>query len=133
MLDIGGSLLLVHEVCCVVLCLGLSGIAVGLGARMPDLRETSPAKISSGFGGTLSLVLSSLFIVLVVIVAALPAHIGLLADAIGPGGGQAAGLVAWARGPGGVATSLILVVLAGAVATAVPMTLGMRAFRRLEP
>jgi len=100
---------------------------------MPDLRETSPAKISSGFGGTLSLVLSSLFIMLVVIVAALPTHVGLLASAVGPAGDRAAGLLAWASGPGGRVASLLCVVLAGCVATAVPLTLGLRAFRHLEP
>jgi ABC-2 type transport system permease protein len=41
MLGISRSLLWVHEICCVVLCAGLSGIAVGLGARMPDSAERS--------------------------------------------------------------------------------------------
>ncbi|MFM8707247.1 MAG: putative ABC transporter permease subunit, partial [Planctomycetia bacterium] len=53
MLGVSRSLLLMHELCCVVLAAGLSGIAVGLGARMPELREPSSAKISAGFGGTL--------------------------------------------------------------------------------
>jgi ABC-2 type transport system permease protein len=111
--------------------MGLSGIAVGLGARMPDLREVSPSKISSGFGGTLSLVISSLFIMTVVVVAALPSHLFLAANALGPG--TVRGLMAWVGSGQGVAASVALVVAIGSVATIVPMWLGLRAFRGLEP
>ena len=57
------------------LCSGLAGIAVGLGAMMPDLRESSPSKIAAGFGGTLNLVISALFIMLVVLMTAIPWHL----------------------------------------------------------
>jgi ABC-2 type transport system permease protein len=133
MLGIRMPLMLVHEFCCVLLCLGLSGIAVGLGARMPDLRESSPAKISSGFGGTLSLVISSLYIMLVVVIAALPTHLFLLTNALGPAAGSATGLLTWAGGTGGMVASLAIVGLLGMAATGIPLALGLRAFRRLEP
>jgi ABC-2 type transport system permease protein len=133
MLGIRPGLIMVHEFCCVVLCLGLSGIAVGLGARMPELRESSPAKISSGFGGTLCLVLSSMLIMLVVIVAALPTHLFLLTRAIGPTDGTAAAVLEWAGGIGGTAVSLVIVALLGCAATVLPLAVGLRAFRRLEP
>ena len=133
MLGIDTSLMLVHEFCCLVLCLGLSGIAVGLGARIPELRESSPAKISSGFGGTLSLVISSLFIMLVVIIAALPTHLFLLTNALGPAAGTARGFLVWAGGPAGVTASLVIVALLGAAATVIPLALGLRSFRHLEP
>ena len=35
---------------------GLSGLSVGLGAIVPNFRETDPSKIAVGFGGTLNLV-----------------------------------------------------------------------------
>jgi ABC-2 type transport system permease protein len=133
MLGLRTPLLLVHEFCCVILCLGLSGIAVGLGARMPELRESSPAKISSGFGGTLCLVISSLFIMLVVIIAALPTHLFLLTHALGPTAAASQGLLTWAAGAGGMAVSLGLVALLGLAATAMPLSMGLRAFRQLEP
>lgn len=41
----------------------LTGLAMGLGALYPNFREDNPAKIVSGFGGTLCLVLSFLYIV----------------------------------------------------------------------
>ena len=130
-LDLSTKTILLHEICCVMLCMGLSGIAVGLGARMPDLREVSPAKISSGFGGTLSLVISSLFIMTVVVVAALPSHLFLAAHALGPAGPR--GLLAWAGSSQGEAASLAIVVAVGIAATAIPLRLGLRSFRRLEP
>lgn len=58
----------------------LSGLAVGLGALFPNLREESPAKIVSGFGGTLCLVLSFIFLLLFISLLALPAVFRLPAE-----------------------------------------------------
>jgi ABC-2 type transport system permease protein len=41
----------------------LNGLAIGLGVLYPNLKEANPGKIVSGFGGTLCLVLSSLYII----------------------------------------------------------------------
>ena len=134
MLGIPAAATVLQLFTCVVLCLGLSGIAVGLGARMPDFRELSAAKIASGFGGTLCLVVSSLFIMVVVIVAAVPTHFALLASLFSSFSGRAAsGLVGWAGGPWGWAAAAATVGLLGLLATFVPLRLGLRAFRRLEP
>jgi ABC-2 type transport system permease protein len=137
MLGLPWPLVVQHEVCCVMLCMGLSGIAVGLGARMPELRESSPAKISSGFGGTLSLVISSLFIMAVVILAAVPNHVSLMSNAFGSArmwrDGPNGGGFAWVGSPMGTLASLGLVVALGLAATFVPLRLGLRSFRTLEP
>ncbi len=45
---------------------GLSGLAVGLGALYPSFEEDNPARIVSGLGGTLNLLLSIFYIALVV-------------------------------------------------------------------
>lgn len=131
MLGLGRSLVLVHEICCVMLCMGLSGIAVGLGARMPDLRESSPSKIAAGFGGTLSLVISSLFIMTVVIVPALPTHLYFATRSLGPNV-VSRGVFSWLGTPGGIIASVAIVVAVGLAATILPMVLGLRAFRRME-
>jgi ABC-2 type transport system permease protein len=112
--------------------MGLSGIAVGLGAWMPDLRESSPSKISSGFGGTLSLVISSLFIMATVIAAAVPTHLFLLTHTLGPSVISSHGILAWAGGRWGAIAGGLAVVGLGIAATVVPLMLGLRAFRRLE-
>jgi ABC-2 type transport system permease protein len=50
----------------------LSGLAVGLGALFPNFKEDNPSKIVSSFGGTLSLVLSFVYISSTVTLLALP-------------------------------------------------------------
>ncbi|HVT28862.1 MAG TPA: hypothetical protein VHE81_12680 [Lacipirellulaceae bacterium] len=118
----------VHQLTCVLLCLGLASIAVGFGAMMPNFRETSPSKIAAGFGGTLNLVLSALYIMVVVVLTALPCHFYLLADN-GPFGTSFVNpqyLKVWLV----VGTGAAVVV--GASATIFPLRRGLRAFRQLE-
>lgn len=120
-----------HQLTCVILCFGLAGLAVGLGARLPDLREQSPTRVAAGFGGTLTLVLSTLYIVAVVLLTAIPCHLY-----VGSGDAYAAlldrnGRVEfWFRVwfTAGTAGSVLL----GAFTTALPLWLGFRSFRRLE-
>src|SRR5262249_17365341 len=57
-LDIPWQAILLHGLTVAVLSAGLSGLSVGLGACMPNFRETDPSKIAVGFGGTLDLVAS---------------------------------------------------------------------------
>jgi len=45
-----------------VMTFALNGLAAGLGVLYPNFRDTSPSRIVSGFGGTLCLVLSFLYI-----------------------------------------------------------------------
>ena len=124
MLGLAPWIVAIHEVCCAGLCAALAGIAVGLGARIPDLRETSPAKIAAGFGGTLCLVTSALVIIATVLATAVPVHLHLAAEDAGGAGFRQAAAVA-----GGVALALTVT----ASASLVPLLLGLRAFRRLEP
>ena len=66
MLGIPANMAWIHMLAGLCMCVGLPGIAVGMGALFPNYRETSPAKIVSGFGGTLCLVLSIGFVCLLV-------------------------------------------------------------------
>src|SRR5882762_8247428 len=50
-----------------VMTFALNGLAVGLGVLYPNFREVNPTKIVSGFGGTLCLVLSFLYILVSVL------------------------------------------------------------------
>jgi ABC-2 type transport system permease protein len=135
MLNVSKLVVISHQLTCVVLCFGLSGIAVGLGARLPNLREQSPSRIAAGFGGTLNLVISTLYILAVVLLTALPTHFYLAAQYAGAtvgvleSGTQAS--LQWWVGLWlviGTAGSFLL----GAVATFVPMRIGFRAFRQME-
>ena len=131
MLGIPRQTLMIHLICCTMLCSGLSGIAVGLGARMPNLRESSPAKIAAGFGGTLSLVVSALFIISVVLLIALPSHLDLMRRTLGVVPEK--NFIGLVGSQAGILVSLGLVVLLGLAATFVPLLLGIRSFRRFEP
>jgi ABC-2 type transport system permease protein len=54
-------------VVCLAICIGLSGLSVGLGARFPVRGQRNPARIASGFGGTLNLIASMLFVAIEVL------------------------------------------------------------------
>ncbi len=123
MLRVSTLVLLIHQLTCVLLCVGLSGIAVGLGAKMPDLREESPSKIAAGFGGTLNLVVSAMYIVAIVLLTALPTHFYL---AVQQSDVKHLHLEAW------LAAGVLAACVTGTVATVLPMRLGLRAFRALE-
>jgi ABC-2 type transport system permease protein len=118
----------VHQLICLLLCLGLAGMAVGFGAMMPNFREQSPSKIAAGFGGTLNLVLSALYIMAVVLMTALPCHFYLLAGKaeMPPKLLQPQYLRFWLML--GILASMIL----AAIVTILPLRGGLRAFRRLE-
>ena len=78
MLGMGLVIIALHIAMVAVLCMGLSGISVGLGARLPNLRESDPSKIAVGFGGTLNLLVSLVFIFSLVTALAVPCHLYFL-------------------------------------------------------
>jgi ABC-2 type transport system permease protein len=75
MLGMPGYLIVVHLATVTVLALGLSGLSVGLGAVMPNFRESDPSKIAVGFGGTLNLIVSLLFLLAIIALMAAPWHL----------------------------------------------------------
>ena len=125
-----------HQIASTLLCLGLSGIGVGLGARLPVVGEQSPSRIAAGFGGTLNLVVSTLFIVLVLTLTTLPCHV-YVARQVDPTLPQALNnIVEYVTRPLAVRRWLYLgtlaATLASLLAALLPMWIGIRAFRRQE-
>ncbi len=57
-LDLPFALAAVQIGAVVAACFGLCGLAVGLGARLPNFRETSAGRVASGLGGTINLIAS---------------------------------------------------------------------------
>jgi ABC-2 type transport system permease protein len=129
MLKMSPSMIALHLGMVAILCLGLSGISVGLGARLPNFREEDPSKIAAGFGGTLNLLVSLFFIGVVISSIALPCHLYVagreLADSQWPvlSLGQFRSWLTWA---------IVGSVVAGAVATVLPLRIGIKAFREME-
>ena len=129
------GIVLIHQLTSAALCSGLSALAVGLGACLPNLREPSPSKIAAGFGGTLNLVLSSLYIIVVVSASAIPCVYWSQAHwfrGVAPRQpsllGELVGFGSW----GSVVLGVIVTLCLGAITTLVPLRIGFRAFRRIE-
>jgi len=120
LLGLPGGIIVIHMVVTASVCFGLNGMAVGLGACYPNMRSDNPAKIVSGFGGTLNLVCSILFIVASIALVAAPLH-GL---ATSPEEGGALLLRA------GICTGLD--VLLGIGICLLCMSAGVRSFRNME-
>jgi ABC-2 type transport system permease protein len=129
MLRMSTAMISLHLGMVAVLCLGLSGISVGLGARLPNLKETDPSKIAAGFGGTLNLLVSLVFIFAIVTALALPCHLYFA----GQDASEFRSFVLseerfrfWMTIA--VATSLVI----GAIGTFLPLRIGIKAFQRME-
>jgi ABC-2 type transport system permease protein len=96
-----------------VMTFALNGLAVGLGVLYPNVKETNPNKIVSGFGGTLCFVLSSVYII---------ASLTLLIV----GGGGLHGSTDWA------ATSIIGFVVLSIFIGWLPMQWGLKHIQNFE-
>jgi len=59
--------------CVILISMGLNALALSLGALLPNFRETNSAKIVSGFGGTLCLLLSFFYIIASITISIVPA------------------------------------------------------------
>jgi ABC-2 type transport system permease protein len=128
LLDVRLLVAIVHQMVCLLLCVGLSAMAVGLGAMMPNFSESSPSKIAAGFGGTLNLVLSALYILILVLLTALPCHYYLMDSNSGTTSEffERGNINLWLGA--GIVFSLVI----AALVSVVPMRLGLRAFREME-
>jgi ABC-2 type transport system permease protein len=121
MLGMPALMIGVHALTVAVLALGLSGLSVGLGAWIPNFRETDPSKIAVGFGGTLNLVISLLYLLTAIGLMAVPWHWEWFAD---PESGT--GNFWWP------AIGVLAGIGLGVAAIAVPLHIGARALRRME-
>ncbi len=129
MLRMGSTMIGLHMAMVAVLCLGLSGISVGLGARLPNLKESDPSKIAAGFGGTLNLLVSLVFIFLIVTAMALPCHLyfaGQDASAL------RAPVLSEERFHFWLGVAILGSLIVGVVGTIVPLRIGIKAFQRME-
>lgn len=118
-----------HQVTCLVLCLGLCALSVGIGARLPNLHEPSPARITAGFGGTLTLMLSAIFILVTVAGTALPGYCYVSRAQAGP---LPHVMLHYLGGPWGLIGGLTFTLAMGCVTTWFPLRSGIQHFRRLE-
>jgi ABC-2 type transport system permease protein len=105
----------------VIINFGLSGLAVGLGALYPTFTEDNPARIVSGMGGTLNLLISVGYITLVVIAQTLILQWRILERFTSPGWFQTA-----------LAIAVLFMTLLTAFCTFLPMRLGLHNLKEME-
>ncbi len=127
MLGMSPVMIALHIGMVAVLCLGLSGISVGLGARLPNLRESDPSKIAVGFGGTLNLLVSLVFIFAIVTALAVPCHLYFLGvEFPNPYALSHGGFRFW------LTVAILSSLVIGTLGTIVPLRIGIKAFQRME-
>jgi len=115
------ELAMLHAVALLGICVGLSGLAVGLGALYPNFTEDNPSKIVSGFGGTLNLVLSLAFVMAVLVLQAVPCFLHFGRSYFTDGQFRF-----W------IFAAMAGIVVVSLGACLVPMAFGLKAVRRLE-
>src|SRR5262249_10613307 len=113
----------IHMLTVVLLGVGLSGLSVGLSAWLPNFRETDPSKIVLGFGGTVNMLVSLGYLVIVIVAACGPFHAASTAAAFADGVGSLPG---WAFAGVPVAVAI------AAAATVIPMRIGGRNLKGME-
>jgi ABC-2 type transport system permease protein len=128
MLGMAPLMIVLHAAMVAVLCTGLSGISVGLGARLPNLRESDPSKIAVGFGGTLNLLVSLVFIFAIVTALALPCHLYFL----GVEHPEAQYAITHGTFRFWLTLAILVSLVVGAVGTIMPLRVGIQAFQRME-
>jgi ABC-2 type transport system permease protein len=129
MLKMGTAMILLHMATVAILCLGLSAFSVGLGARLPNLKEEDPSKIASGFGGTLNLLVSLSFISVIIAALAVPCHIFVAGREVNDFSPLEFADPDFRRH---IAMAVLVCLAVGAVAIVVPLRIGIRAFNRME-
>jgi ABC-2 type transport system permease protein len=112
-----------HAVVVAVVAVGLSGMNVGLGAYLPNFKETDPSKIVVGFGGTVNMVIGLGFLVIVIGTMAVPLHTAQLAK--GARGDESL-INPW------VYAGVPIGLLVGALAVVLPLRAGARSLRAME-
>jgi ABC-2 type transport system permease protein len=75
MLGMPAMIVITHAVTIAVLALALSGVSVGLGACLPNFRETDPSKLAMSFGGLVNVIAGLLLMMLLIALMAVPIHV----------------------------------------------------------
>ena len=124
-LGMGPVELTVYCVGIVMMSVGLTTLSLGLGVLFPNFTDPSPARVVSGFGGTLCLILNFVYILLFMGAFIVPGfwRIWYPPDSPGP-------RVAWY--PWILAGAVALMALLTAVCAGVPYFLSLKRMKRLE-
>ena len=124
MLQLAISDMVLYAVVIAAMTVGLTGLSLSLGTLFPNFRETNPAKIVSGFGGTLCLIVSFIYILTCIGILALPAAVKLAGEDAGGLFDQNYTVV--------LTVALVVFGLITMLLTALPLFLAIKRVKRLE-
>lgn len=127
MLRLPWPIVLTHVIGMATLTIGLSSLAVGLGAYLVNLKETNPSKIATGFGGTINLLCSLGYAILVVSTTSVAGIIYYSGAYL-----SQQGIVDFNKFLPWLGLTFLGLFILGGTAIAIPMRLGRRAFRTME-
>ncbi len=123
-LDVTGLMMFLSSVTMFFMVFGIVALAMGLGAVYPNFRHQSIARVSTGFGGLLYMMVSSLFVALVIVLEAGPGYILYLSRA----GGNPVTPYQWVF----IIFSFLASLAVNALAVVRPMRMGQRALEGYE-
>lgn len=118
-LELSRPLATAHIVSIIAICVGLCGVSIGIGARMPIFHERNPARIAGGFGGTVSLLVSIALVVVSLVGMGIMSARAVAGDW---GATFSEAMLGW----------LLAVVAVNVIAAVLAMGIGVRHFSRME-
>jgi len=110
-----------------LLAIGLTSLAVGLGAVFPDFKQDNPARIANGIGGTATIMLSLIYIGSAIGMIIPPASVLMLNINMGAGTLQSIMTMlrdSWPWLAGAIALHAAIIII--------PMAIGLKRWDRLE-
>jgi len=124
-LGMGPVELAVYCIGIVMMSVGLTSLSLGLGVLFPNFTDPSPARVVSGFGGTLCLILNFVYILLFMGVFIIPGFWGLWYPIGGPD--PKGDWYPWI-----LAGSVALMALLSLMCAGIPYFLSVKRMKRLE-
>ncbi len=116
LLSMSTELTVLYSIAIILICIGLNSIAISLGTIFPNVNETNPAKIVSGFGGTLCLIVSFLYILSIIAFLTFPVAVKL----------SKAGSLSTFSGAGAVILAMSLSLFLTLIVTYIPLKFALK-------
>ena len=124
LLDVTSFMMILSSITMFFMVLGIVALAIGFGALYPNFKYQNIAQVSTGFGGVLYMIISSIFIAIIIILEAGPVYIVFMSEI----DGNTVSAFQWVL----IVASFVMVVLINILAIFKPMKMGLMALREHE-
>jgi ABC-2 type transport system permease protein len=124
LLDVTRFMMILSSITVFFMVFGIVALGIGFGALYPNFTHQNIAQVSTGFGGVMYMIVSSIFIGMIVILEAGPVYILFMSDIQG----NAITAPQWFF----IIISFLAVVVLSIVAVFKPMKMGLRALEKYE-